>query len=64
MQKKHPSIARETEERHKEKTQSTRYSREDKSNNFCMKRFGFTPNIDKSVEENKNVVLKQRTAAA
>ena len=63
-QKKFLSITRENKERHKEKMQSMRCSREDNSNAFCMKRFGFIPNIDESVEENKKMVLKQRTAAA
>ena len=40
-----------------------RYSLEDKSNTFCMKRVDFTQNIDKSVEENKKMVMKQRKVA-
>ena len=50
VQKKYSSIAREIEENQKKRIQNLRYSREEKSNKYCMKRFGFIPNVDKSVE--------------
>ena len=43
--------------------QNLRHSSEDKSNAFFMKRFGCIPNIEKFIEENKKIVLKQRAEA-
>ena len=63
VQMKYPSIAHEVEMRLKVRVQQFRSSRRDKSHSFCLNRFGFIPNVEKSIEENMKLVLEQRTAA-
>ena len=63
VQKKFPSIAHEIDMRLKDRVHQLRSSRKDKSNSFCLNRFGFIPNIEKTIEENMKLVLEQRPEA-
>ena len=63
MQKKFPSIAHEMVRTLKDRLHNFRASRKDKSDSFCMNRFGFIPNVDKTIEENMKLALEQRPAA-
>ena len=63
VEKRFPSIAHDMVRTLTDRLHNFRTSRKDKSDRFCMNRFGFIPNIDKTIEENMKLALEQRPAA-
>ena len=63
VEKRFPSIAHDMFKTVTDRLHDFRISRKEKSDRFCMNRFGFIPNIDKTIEENMKLALEQRPAA-